>query len=93
MLGLLEEVQCADEALELLGISGILRDKLRSNVVLVVKLSDLIVLIDHCCGIIIPVHPCQLREQIELRLASTWLRQLRSLSQIEGKCKELLAVT
>ena len=62
ILSLGEEVEHADKALEFLRILSILWQKLFGEIVLVVKLSDLVLLIDVNGRILVPVLPRKLSE-------------------------------
>ena len=69
---LCEEVQCSNEILEfrILGINTL--QKMRINVVLVVKLCDFSLLIYLIVSILIPAPACELCEEVKFLLSSFW---------------------
>jgi len=89
---LVREVELLNEVLEVLALGVHSLEDLGRNEVLIVKLSDLLLLVEHQVIELIPLSTVHLGEKVPLLLALLWLRQLLSLGKIEGKSKELLAV-
>ena len=92
VLGLGEEVEAADQVLELISLSVDSLEEGRVQVVLVVKLGDLGLLVELDSQVGVPVVASQLCEEVVGSLATLGLRVLLTLGQSEWESEQLLLV-
>jgi hypothetical protein len=91
-LGAATQVHDLDVGLKLLRLSIDVFEELRGEVLLIVKLSDLVLVVLHYAHVVVPLHAVHLLEDLHFSLLELRLGKLRALSHVERQGEQLLAV-